>query len=323
MVEHLSDDAVWRLNRGGHDPHKVYAAYAAAVAPQGPADRDPRQDGQGLRHGRGRRGPEHHPPGQEDGRGRAAASFRDRFELDDDRRAGPRHRVLQAARRQPRDASTCTSAARRSAATCRSAARRRRRSRSPSSRSSRASSRQAASARSRPRWRSCACSPRCCATRSSARASSRSSPTSRARSAWRACSASSGSSPGRPALRAGRSRPAHVLPRGEERADPRGGHQRAGRVLGWMAAGTSYSNHGVRDDPVLHLLLDVRLPARGRLRVGGGRHAHARASCSAARRAARRSTARASSTRTATATCWCRWCRTASPTTRRTTTSWS
>jgi pyruvate dehydrogenase E1 component len=31
MVAHMSDDDIWRLNRGGHDPHKVYAAYAAAV----------------------------------------------------------------------------------------------------------------------------------------------------------------------------------------------------------------------------------------------------------------------------------------------------
>ncbi|MGK0298488.1 MAG: pyruvate dehydrogenase E1 component [Gammaproteobacteria bacterium] len=31
MVAQMSDDDVWRLNRGGHDPHKVYAAYAAAV----------------------------------------------------------------------------------------------------------------------------------------------------------------------------------------------------------------------------------------------------------------------------------------------------
>jgi pyruvate dehydrogenase E1 component len=31
MVSHMSDADVWRLNRGGHDPHKVYAAYAAAV----------------------------------------------------------------------------------------------------------------------------------------------------------------------------------------------------------------------------------------------------------------------------------------------------
>ena len=31
MVANMSDDDIWRLNRGGHDPHKIYAAYAAAV----------------------------------------------------------------------------------------------------------------------------------------------------------------------------------------------------------------------------------------------------------------------------------------------------
>lgn len=31
MVANMSDEDIWRLNRGGHDPHKVYAAYAAAV----------------------------------------------------------------------------------------------------------------------------------------------------------------------------------------------------------------------------------------------------------------------------------------------------
>ncbi len=35
MVSHLSDEDIWRLNRGGHDPHKIYAAYAAAVKHQG------------------------------------------------------------------------------------------------------------------------------------------------------------------------------------------------------------------------------------------------------------------------------------------------
>ncbi|MFO1393184.1 MAG: pyruvate dehydrogenase (acetyl-transferring), homodimeric type [Steroidobacteraceae bacterium] len=35
MVANMSDDDIWRLNRGGHDPHKVYNAYAAAVAHQG------------------------------------------------------------------------------------------------------------------------------------------------------------------------------------------------------------------------------------------------------------------------------------------------
>ena len=28
MVSNMSDDDIWRLNRGGHDPHKIYAAYA-------------------------------------------------------------------------------------------------------------------------------------------------------------------------------------------------------------------------------------------------------------------------------------------------------
>jgi pyruvate dehydrogenase E1 component len=35
MVANMSDEDIWRLNRGGHDPHKVYAAYAAAVAHEG------------------------------------------------------------------------------------------------------------------------------------------------------------------------------------------------------------------------------------------------------------------------------------------------
>jgi len=31
MVANMTDDDIWRLNRGGHDPHKVYAAYHEAV----------------------------------------------------------------------------------------------------------------------------------------------------------------------------------------------------------------------------------------------------------------------------------------------------
>ncbi|GAB3730343.1 pyruvate dehydrogenase (acetyl-transferring), homodimeric type [Luteimonas pelagia] len=31
MVANMSDEDIWRLNRGGHDPHKVYAAYHHAV----------------------------------------------------------------------------------------------------------------------------------------------------------------------------------------------------------------------------------------------------------------------------------------------------
>jgi pyruvate dehydrogenase E1 component len=35
MVANMSDEEIWRLNRGGHDPRKVYAAYAAAAAHKG------------------------------------------------------------------------------------------------------------------------------------------------------------------------------------------------------------------------------------------------------------------------------------------------
>src|SRR5258706_3784690 len=37
MVANMSDDDIWRLNRGGHDPHKIYAAYAAAMKHQNEA----------------------------------------------------------------------------------------------------------------------------------------------------------------------------------------------------------------------------------------------------------------------------------------------
>ncbi len=35
MVANMSDDDIWRLNRGGHDARKVHSAYAAAVAHKG------------------------------------------------------------------------------------------------------------------------------------------------------------------------------------------------------------------------------------------------------------------------------------------------
>jgi pyruvate dehydrogenase E1 component len=35
MVSNMSDDDIWRLNRGGHDPYKIYAAYSAAMKHKG------------------------------------------------------------------------------------------------------------------------------------------------------------------------------------------------------------------------------------------------------------------------------------------------
>jgi pyruvate dehydrogenase E1 component len=31
LVSSMTDNDIWKLNRGGHDPHKVYAAYHAAM----------------------------------------------------------------------------------------------------------------------------------------------------------------------------------------------------------------------------------------------------------------------------------------------------
>ncbi|MEW8006536.1 MAG: pyruvate dehydrogenase (acetyl-transferring), homodimeric type [gamma proteobacterium symbiont of Ctena orbiculata] len=35
MVANMTDEDIWRLNRGGHDPYKVYAAYAEAMSHKG------------------------------------------------------------------------------------------------------------------------------------------------------------------------------------------------------------------------------------------------------------------------------------------------
>ena len=57
-----------RRPRPAQDPRRLRGRGRA----HRPADGDPRQDDQGLRDGRGRRGPEHHPPAEEDDRERAA-----------------------------------------------------------------------------------------------------------------------------------------------------------------------------------------------------------------------------------------------------------
>ena len=35
LVSSMTDKDIWRLNRGGHDPHKVYAAYDKAIKTKG------------------------------------------------------------------------------------------------------------------------------------------------------------------------------------------------------------------------------------------------------------------------------------------------
>ena len=54
------------------------------------------------------------------------------------------------------------------------------------------------------------------------------------------------------------------------------GINEAGAMSSWIAAATSYSTQQPADDPVLHLLLDVRLSAIRRSGLGGGRHTRSR-----------------------------------------------
>ena len=66
------------------------------------------------------------------------------------------------------------------------------------------------------------------------------------------------------------------------------GINEAGGMCDWIAAATSLLDARRADDPVLHLLFDVRLPARRRPRAGPPATCARAASCSAAPRAARR-----------------------------------
>src|SRR5436190_5955782 len=79
-VEHMSDEEIWDLNRGGHDAKKVYAAYAAAQAARRPTvilaktikgyGMGEAGEGQNITHQQKKMNEE------------ALRAFRDRFELD-------------------------------------------------------------------------------------------------------------------------------------------------------------------------------------------------------------------------------------------------
>ena len=80
----------------------------------------------------------------------------------------------------------------------------------------------------------------------------------------------------RPALRAGRLGPRAVLSRGDRRPGARGGHHR-GRLDGQLPGGRHVLRDARRaDDPVLHLLFDVRVPAHRRPDLGVRRRARPR-----------------------------------------------
>ena len=100
MVAHLSDEDIWRLIAAA-TIREGFRRVSRGGASQGPADRDPCEDGQGLRHGRGGRRPEHHAPAEEARRRELKISATvSRADL---RRGDREPPVLQADRRQRGD----------------------------------------------------------------------------------------------------------------------------------------------------------------------------------------------------------------------------
>ena len=75
MVAKMSDDDIWRLHRGGHDPQKVYAAFHRADNHKGQPTVLLIKTVKGFGMGKSRRGQEHRAPDQEaDRRGHQAPS---------------------------------------------------------------------------------------------------------------------------------------------------------------------------------------------------------------------------------------------------------
>ena len=65
MVEHLSDDDLRNLSRGGHDYRKVYAAFKAATEHMGQPTVILAHTIKGWTLGPALRGPQRHPPDEE------------------------------------------------------------------------------------------------------------------------------------------------------------------------------------------------------------------------------------------------------------------
>ncbi len=245
LVADLSDDEVWKLSRGGHDPFKVYAAYAAAVAHQGQPTVILAKTVKGYGMGESGEGQmiSHQAKKMTQD---ALKQFRDRFDIPmpDDRIAAmpfislaadsPEMKYLQ---RAPRGAGRLPAAAPAQVDGAAGAAARELRA---------AAQELAASARSRRRWRSCRCWARWCATRRSASTSCPSCPTNRAPSAWKGMFRQLGiySSVGQ------LYKPQDADQLMYYREDKAGqvlqeGINEAGAMSSWIAAATSYSTNDV------------------------------------------------------------------------------
>ena len=101
MVANFSDDEVWRLNRGGHDPSKVYAAYERATRSEGRPTVILAKTVKGFGLGAVAEGREHEPPAEE-ARRRRPACVSGSVQHPGLRRGHFEGAVLSSARRQRR-----------------------------------------------------------------------------------------------------------------------------------------------------------------------------------------------------------------------------
>ena len=278
MVEHLTDDELRNLPRGGHDYRKLYAAYKAATEQRRARPTvilaktikgwtlGPDVEGRNATHqikkmtkDQLRRAPRPAVPPRRDprrgARRRRAAVLPpgrglDRVPVHDGAPPGARRLAARSARRAHAAPLELPD---------RQAVRR-------------AARRAPASRRCRPRWASPACCATWPATSSSARGSCRSSPTRPARSAWTRCS-------GARDLRRRRARctsrsTTTCCCRTTRRPDGQileEGITEAGSMASFIAAGTELRHPRRADGAVLHLLFDVRLPAGRRPHLAGRR----------------------------------------------------
>ena len=103
MTEHMTDDDIWRLNRGGHDQQKIYAAYARAFSHTGQPTVILAKTVKG--YGLGKSGESLNIAHQLKKPARESlAAFRDRYRIPVADRGTRGRAVLQAARGQPGDA---------------------------------------------------------------------------------------------------------------------------------------------------------------------------------------------------------------------------
>ena len=251
MVEHLSDEDIRNLPRGGHDYRKLYAAYKAATEQEGAPTvilaktikgwtLGPDVEGRNATHQikkmttdqfrllRERLHLQEEVPEEALGDGKEPPYITLPERLRDPRVHGP------ASHRPRRLLARSASSGRSARSSC------------PPTRRSTSSTPAPASRRRRPPRRSRACCATCAAIPSSVRGSCRSSPTRPARSAWTRCSRSSGSTPRRASTtsrstttccsRTRRRQSGQIL---EE------GITEAGGLASFIAAGTSYATHGV------------------------------------------------------------------------------